>query len=230
MNERETIQEVSTQEGYAYWAASYDQEDNALIAVEEAYVNPILAQLSAERVLDVGTGTGRHALKLARGGANVTALDRSLEMLAVAQQRARDEGLSINFQVASLDVDLPFADGQFDLLICALVLCHLPVMNKTIKEFVRVLRPGGSLLITDFHPHSVQVGWRTQFKQEGVKYLLPNVPHTRDDYLWALTSNDLSILKEIDIALKEVPEGYLSDEVLYGHKEQLLCLILLARK
>ena len=230
MNERETIQEVSTQEGYAHWAASYDQEDNALIAVEEAYLNPILAQLSAERVLDIGTGTGRHALKLARGGANVTALDQSLEMLAVARQRALDEGLSIDFQVASLDVDLPFADNQFDLVICALVLCHIPAMDQTIKEFVRVLQPGGFMLITDFHPHSVQVGWRTQFKHEGVKYLLPNIPHTRDDYLRALTSNDLNILKEIDIALKEVPEGYLSDELLYGHEEQLFCLILLAQK
>ncbi len=99
MSEREAIQEVSTQKGYAYWAASYDQENNALIAVEEVYMNSILTQLSFKQVLDVGTGTGRHALKLARGGANVTAIDQSPEMLAVARRKAQDEGLSIDFQL-----------------------------------------------------------------------------------------------------------------------------------
>lgn len=230
MNEREAIKEVSTQEGYAYWAASYDQEKNALIAVEEIYVDPIVAQLPFKHVLDVGTGTGRYALKLAREGANVTAVDQSLEMLAIAQQRAQDEGLSIDFQLTSLDAGLPFADSQFDLLICALVLCHIPDMGKTIGEFIRVLQPGGYLLITDFHPGSVQVGWRTQFKQEGVKYLLPNVSHTRDDYLQALTSNDLSILHVLDLPLRTVPEGYISKELLHGHEEQLFGLIILAQK
>ena len=230
MSENEAIKEVSMQEGYAYWAASYDQENNALIAVEEIYVDPIMDQLPFKHVLDVGTGTGRYALKLAREGANVTAVDQSLEMLAIAQQRAQDEGLSIDFQLTSFDGGLPFADSQFDLLICALVLCHIPDRAKTIGEFIRVLQPGGYLLITDFHPGSVQVGWRTQFKQEGVKYLLPNVPHTRDDYLQALTSNGLSILKVLDLPLRTVPEGYLSKELLYGHEEQMLCLIILAQK
>jgi ubiquinone/menaquinone biosynthesis C-methylase UbiE len=230
MDERETTKEVSIQEGYTYWAASYDLENNALIAVEEIYVDPLLAQLSFKHVLDVGTGTGRYALKLAREGATVTALDPSPEMMAVAQQRAQDEGLSIDFQLTSLDAGLPLADNQFDLLICALVLCHVSDMAATIKEFIRVLQPNGYMLITDFHPGSVQVGWRTQFKQEGVKYLLPNVPHTRDDYLQALTSNGLRILHVLDLPLRKVPEGYLSNELLYGHEEQLFSLVILAQK
>lgn len=230
MSEREAIQEVSTQEGYAYWAASYDQENNALIAVEEAYVNPILARLPFKRVLDVGTGTGRHALKLARVGANVTAIDQSLEMLAVARQRAQNDNLSIDFQRTSFDAGLPFADSQFDLLICALVLCHVSDINKTVGEFARVLQPGGYMLITDFHPDSVQVGWRTQFKQERTRYLLPNFPHTRDTYLESITDNGLSILNVLDSPLREVPEGYLSAELLHGHEEQLLSLVILAQK
>lgn len=63
-----------------------------------------------------------------------------------------------------------------------------------------------------------------------MKYLLPNVPHTRDDYLQALTSNGLSVLNVLDLPLREVPEGYLSAELLDGHEEQLLGLIILARK
>jgi methylase of polypeptide subunit release factors len=56
-----------------------DQEQNGLIFVEERQVDRLLAQISFSRVLDVGTGTGSHALKLAGRGASVIALDQSQE-------------------------------------------------------------------------------------------------------------------------------------------------------
>src|SRR5713226_3301897 len=93
------IVEVSTQEGYALWSKLYDQENNALIAVEEPRVDALLAELPMNAVLDVGAGTGRYALKLARRGVRVTAIDQSTEMLAVAQQAASVEGLTIDFQL-----------------------------------------------------------------------------------------------------------------------------------
>src|SRR3989442_5128240 len=85
------VRKVSTQEGYARWAATYDHEKNALIALEEPYVDAIVATLPITSALDVGTGTGRHALKLARRGIAVTAIDPSLEMLTVAQNSARTQ-------------------------------------------------------------------------------------------------------------------------------------------
>ncbi len=60
------FRKVSTQKGYELWAASYDTENNALIAVEEPRVEALLARLPVATALDVGTGTGRYALKLAR--------------------------------------------------------------------------------------------------------------------------------------------------------------------
>ena len=71
------VREVSVQEGYALWAASYDQEANGLIALEQRQVERLLAPIPFTAVLDVGTGTGRHALQFARRGARVTALDQS---------------------------------------------------------------------------------------------------------------------------------------------------------
>jgi 2-polyprenyl-3-methyl-5-hydroxy-6-metoxy-1,4-benzoquinol methylase len=112
----DSFQEVSTQRGYALWAASYDQEKNPLIAVEELHIDKLLASLSFTRALDVGTGTGRYAFKLARRGANVTAIDQSAEMLAVARRTAQNEGLSIDFRLASLEEGLLFGSDRFDLL------------------------------------------------------------------------------------------------------------------
>lgn len=234
MNEADTAQEVSTQEGYARWASSYDQETNALIVLEEAYIDQLLAPLSYSNVLDVGTGTGRHALKLARTGASVTALDQSPEMLAAAQQAAQRENLSINFQHASLEDGLPFAAQQFDLLICGLMLCHVPNLTQAIQEFARVLQPGGHLLITDFHPGSVQYGWRTGFQQADVRYLLPNMLHTRNDYLKPLAPNGLTLLKVLDLPLRALParpyRPPLTQEFIQLHGEMLFCLLILAQK
>jgi len=234
MSEAEVVREVSTQEGYARWASSYDQETNALIILEETHVDQLLEQHSFTRVLDVGCGTGRYALKLARTGAHVTALDQSPEMLAVAQQAAQQEQLSLTFHLASLEESLPFAENQFDLLICALMLCHHPRLDQAIREFTRVLQPGGFLLLTDFHPNSVQYGWRTGFRQTGVKYLLPNMPHTRDTYLEALAMHGLTLVKTLDLPLRALPAGQypppLSEEFLQLHGEKLFCLILFAQK
>ena len=228
--EMESVQEVSAQEGYALWAASYDEENNPLIAVEELHIDKLLASLTFTKALDVGTGTGRYALKLARGGARVTAIDSSSEMLTVARRAAQSEGLSIDFRLAALEPGLPFESNQFDLLVCALTLCHVPDLAAAVQEFARVLRAGGYLLITDFHPASVSYGWRTQFKRAGVKYLLPNMPHIRNDYLAALSMSGLTLLEVMDIPHRELPPGYFTEEFMRIHGDKMLCLLLLAQK
>jgi ubiquinone/menaquinone biosynthesis C-methylase UbiE len=226
----ELIRDVSTQEGYALWSTSYDQEDNALIVLEEAYVDPLLASLPFTSVLDVGAGTGRYSLKLARKGAHVTALDQSAAMLAVARQAAEQENLAIEFQCTPVDEGLPFSAEQFDLVVSALMLCHVPDMARAIEEFSRVLQPGGYLLITDFHPDSVQYGWRTQFQQAGIEYHLPNMPHTRSTYLDALQMSGLEPVKVIDLPFRALPDGYFPEQFMRTQGDRFFCLIMLARK
>jgi len=224
------VRKVSTQQGYAVWAATYDREKNALIAVEEPYADAIVATLPMTTALDVGTGTGRHALKLARRGIAVTAIDQSLEMLAVAQNTARTEGLPIDFRRASLDHDLPFAQGKFDFLVCALMLCHVADLMHAVQEFFRVLQPGGYLLITAFHPDAIERGWRTNPTIAGIQYLLPNIPHTQTGYIEALTGTGFHILKVIDAIVGEVPDGYLSEAFRSVNENKTLCLIVLAQR
>ncbi|HET9223622.1 MAG TPA: class I SAM-dependent methyltransferase [Roseiflexaceae bacterium] len=225
------VQDIDVQAGYAIWSSSYDIEKNPLIAVEEPHVDALLASLAATTALDVGTGTGRHAFRLARRGIRVTAIDQSPEMLAQARQTAQRAGLTVDFRLGRIEDGLPFDAECFDLLMCGLMLCHVADLAQAMAEFCRVLQPGGFLLLTDFHPAVIHdLGWRSSCVRPGTAYLLPNNRATRADYLNATTEAGLTIQTVIDVPIREVPQGFLQERLRQAHGDTPLCLIILAQR
>jgi ubiquinone/menaquinone biosynthesis C-methylase UbiE len=106
---------------------------------QEAVLASFLEPLAGCTVLDVGTGTGRAAIALARRGGIVTGVDASAEMLAVARRRAEEAKVRVTF--AREDAHrLPFADGSFDAVICLRVLMHTPDWRRSLAELCRVSR------------------------------------------------------------------------------------------
>lgn len=97
-------------------------------------------------ILDVGTGTGRAALFLAREGARVTGVDASSEMLAVARRRATEEGATVRFLVGDAH-SLDFEDRSFDVAVSLRVIMHTPRWPQCIAELCRV---AGRLVIVDY--------------------------------------------------------------------------------
>lgn len=109
-----------------------------LIAAEQARVLAgFVGEIRDRRVLDVGSGTGRAALLLARAGARVTAVDASEQMLAVARQRASDERATITFAVGDAHA-LDFPDRAFDVAVSFRVLMHTPQWRVCLGELCRV--------------------------------------------------------------------------------------------
>lgn len=104
---------------------------------QEAQIAAFLAPVEGRRVLDVGTGTGRAAIALARRGAVVTGLDASAEMLQVAERRAREAGAGVTFSRGDAH-RLEFADRSFDSVVCLRVLMHTPGWRTSLHEICRV--------------------------------------------------------------------------------------------
>lgn len=104
---------------------------------QERQIAAFLAPLEGRRVLDVGTGTGRAAIALARRGATVTGVDASAEMLAVAERRAREAGVAVAFRQGDAH-GLDFPDRSFDAVVCLRVLMHTPDWRASLRELCRV--------------------------------------------------------------------------------------------
>jgi SAM-dependent methyltransferase len=108
-----------------------------LIATSQAHVLAnMVGRVKDRTILDVGTGTGRAALFFARGGANVTAVDASAEMLAVARERAAAEGLKLTFAIGDAHA-LDFPDRAFDVVVSLRVLMHTPRWRDCLAELCR---------------------------------------------------------------------------------------------
>jgi SAM-dependent methyltransferase len=118
-----------------------------LVASRQAQViSEFLNPLEGRSILDVGTGTGRAAILLARRGARVTGIDASDAMLQVARQRAADEGMSVTFLAGDAH-RLEFPDRAFGAAVCLRVLMHSPQWRTCLGELCRVAR---DLVVLDY--------------------------------------------------------------------------------
>jgi ubiquinone/menaquinone biosynthesis C-methylase UbiE len=110
-----------------------------LAGTQERVLASFLGPLEGRTVLDVGTGTGRAAIALARRGAAVTGVDASEEMLAVARRRAAESGVRIAFVRGDAHA-LQFPSAAFDAVVCLRVLMHTPDWRRSLSELCRVAK------------------------------------------------------------------------------------------
>ncbi len=129
-------------------ATDYDRtfDGNALFLTDTRFLDDVLPPPPA-RVIDLGCGTGRHALHLARQGYAVTALDLSEHMLEIARSKLAAEGLEANVLRGDICDLSRFAPGEFDAAVCMFSTLGLvrggDLRRRALAEARRVLRPGG---------------------------------------------------------------------------------------
>ncbi|NMO54365.1 demethylmenaquinone methyltransferase [Actinoplanes sp. TBRC 11911] len=125
-----------------------------------------LALRPGERVLDVGAGTGVSTEELGRSGAFAVGADLSIGMLSAGRRVRPDVPL-----LAGDALRLPFADATFDAVTISFALRNVVDVEGALREFGRVTRPGGRLVVCEFS-HPVNVAFRTVYLQ----YLMRSLP------------------------------------------------------
>jgi phosphatidylethanolamine/phosphatidyl-N-methylethanolamine N-methyltransferase len=174
--DRDTIEKA-----YDRWAPVYDlvfgrvfeQGRMASIAAAEAHVGP-----AGGRILEVGLGTGISLLSYRRDN-RIVGIDISAGMLRRAQDRVVEHGLTNVDALAVMDAKhLALPDASFDVVVAQYVITAVPDPETTLDEFVRVLKPGGEIILVNhlgaesgfrrafeqgFSPLARRLGWSPEF-------------------------------------------------------------------
>ncbi len=135
----------------ATWASG----DFAVVGTTLQIVGESLAEAvdvrAGERVLDVAAGNGNATLAAARRFAEVTSTDYVPALLDKGRERARAEGLNVQFQVADAE-ELPFANDSFDVALSTFGAMFTPDHGRTAREMLRVVRDGGRIGMANWMP------------------------------------------------------------------------------
>jgi len=146
----EEFQQLKTRLKTTWSAGDYDvfaryMEKDAEVFYRQLGVKP------GSTLLDVGTGAGQVALIAARSGAHVIGSDIAVNWLEKARTRATAEGLDIAFEEGDAE-DLPYADGQFDVVTSLFGAMFAPRPERVAAELTRVCRPGGMIAMGNWTP------------------------------------------------------------------------------
>jgi SAM-dependent methyltransferase len=175
--------------GYARWSATYDNENNPLIELEQPVVWSIFDQVRPGKALDAACGTGRHTRRLVELGHDVVGIDGSPEMLDVAKQSVPHAV----FREGDLN-SLPLESASVDLVVCALALEHVADLPRAISELARVLRSGGQMVLSDLHPAAVTLGGGAFFRDAGGRSaVVRGYGHLHGDFLRAFEQVGLRV-------------------------------------
>ena len=172
------LKETEPAAAYNLWATTYDsQPDNLMLAMDEELVSDLLSNINIENKIaaDIGCGTGRHWKKIIeRHPKKLIGFDVSEEMLKILQNKfpSSETHLLINNELSSLD------NESCDIIFSTLTIAHIKDINKALTEWSRVLKPGGNMIITDYHPTALAKGGKRTFSYNRKTVAVKNYVHS----------------------------------------------------
>jgi 2-polyprenyl-3-methyl-5-hydroxy-6-metoxy-1,4-benzoquinol methylase len=159
------LQHMTWRRDYARWRERRINQERYQ-SERLAQIERLAGSLEQLRLLDLGAGMGGFAVAAALRGANVAASEFNRDYCSITLLRAARHGLTLPI-LNAVGEALPFGDAGFDAVVCWDVIEHVQDPNLVIGEIARVLRPGGSALVTvinrrawsDPHYHMRGINW-----------------------------------------------------------------------
>ena len=155
---------MDIQNAYDEWSGIYDTNENLTRDLDSNVTRSLLADLRVDSILELGCGTGKNTVFLAEIGKHVHALDYSQGMIEKAKQKVKAE--NVRFEMADLTKRWHCADGDYDLIVCCLVLEHIEDLSHIFSEAARTLKPDGRFLINELHPFKQYKGTKARFERD----------------------------------------------------------------
>jgi malonyl-CoA O-methyltransferase len=184
---------MSIQQAYNDWSSSYDTDENLTRDLDQQVTRQALADARFKSILETGCGTGKNTSFLSEIGQRVHALDFSPGMIEKAREKVKAE--NVRFSIADLTQRWPCEDGDYDLIVCNLVLEHIEDLSFIFSEAYRVLDEKGRFLVNELHPFRQYEGKKARFSSEAGATEIPAFIHHTSDFLNAAAKNGLELVK-----------------------------------
>ena len=184
---------MNIQKAYNEWSDSYDADNNLTRDLDQQVTREALANLHFNSILEIGCGTGKNTAFLAQIGDSVHALDFSDGMIEKAKEKVR--GQNVRFSVADITSRWPSNDGEFDLVVCNLVLEHIADLTFIFSEAARVLQNKGSFFVNELHPFKQYEGSQARFYSGSETIEVDAFVHHISEFTNAAITNGLMLVK-----------------------------------
>ena len=184
---------MDNQQSYNLWAGSYDSAINKTRDLEASAMRTALGGVSYKNVLEIGCGTGKNTVWLAKNALKITGADFSGEML----EQAKTKITAKNVQFLPMDVReaWPFPENHFDLITCSLMLEHIMDIAFVFQQAQKVLLAEGQFYIGELHPFKQYEGSKARFETENGTQVLECFTHHVSDFFKAATDNLFQVIE-----------------------------------
>ncbi len=153
-----------------------------------SYIERHCGDLSGKKLLDVGCGGGILAEALAQKGAAVTGIDVAEMSLQVARLHLQESGLEVDYRLSTVEDFAAANPGAFDIVTCLEMLEHVPDPASIVDAACRLLRPGGSLVLSTLNRNPKSFALAII----GAEYLLRLLPRGTHEYRRFIKPSELA--------------------------------------
>ena len=187
---------MNVKEGYQIWSQQYDTNENKTRDLESMALQHTLSKFTFDKVIEFGCGTGKNTVWLQHRANQLTAVDFSDAMLAIAKQKVK----SLNTQFVTADINTPwdFTNDKFDLITYSLVLEHIENIEAVFEKIVHISNDKAFVYISELHPFKQYAGSKARFTTVAGEQIVTCFTHNISDFLHAANKYnfELKILEE----------------------------------
>ncbi len=197
---------------YNLWSESYDdQPNNLMLAWDEEIFSVLLNAIEIKNkiVADIGCGTGRHWKKLFdKNPKNIIGFDVSAGML----KKLNEKFPSAETHLLAGNNLNDLQNESVDCILSTLTIAHIQNAKQALHEWSRVLKPGGEMIITDYHPIALAKGGKRTFSHHKKTIAIKNYVHPID----AVTS----LAKQLHLRVLRLTEKPIDDSAKHFYEAQ----------
>ncbi len=207
-----SVTEKNAVDAYDLWSETYDsQPGNLMLDLDEIVFSELVRKINIENkiIADIGCGTGRHWKKIFdKHPKSLTGFDVSEGMLNKLKKKfplALVKKTDDNFFTKE-------PDNYYDIIFSTLTVAHIENIREAIFAWSRIIKNGGDIIITDFHPTLLSHGGKRTFTANQKKFAVVNCVHSVDEIKSILRDAGFLIITEVEKKIDDSLRNYYAEQ------------------